>query len=339
MERMLVSAAPYFSAEGVDSFVVGLGSEHPFADQLRAAGYEVRTFPNNLTSIRAGRRIRRLVIDNDINVIHIHPEANYLRNVLTARWALGRRGSIVRTVHSIFPARGKWWLSRFTQAVIADRLVHCIVAPSSDVQRAERRIGRKATIVMNWVDDRMFALAAERAARQRSDDQPPIGLILGNCGEVKNHGLAIAASAQAGHSPLHIGDERDADENESKQLDALASSGQLRSRGPRTPDHALVEADYLMVPSIREGMSVALAEGLTVGLPAIVNDVPGLRWAATIPGVRLVSGAERWSAEVSAISAGSSAGPVGYDFSAARGARDYARVYRHQALLTEGPKN
>ncbi|WIB00732.1 glycosyltransferase [Curtobacterium sp. MCBA15_012] len=336
MERMLVSAAPHFTAQGIDSMVVGLGSEHPFAEELRRAGYDVSTLRTDKNSLRAARQIRDLLVEKQVDVVHIHPEANYLRNVLAARWAIGANGSIIRTVHSIFPARGKWWLSRFVQAAVADRFVYCVVAPSPDVQVYERRIGRATTLVMNWVDDRMFTLRAERAAQQRSVERRPVGLLLGNCGQVKNHSQAISASLAAGHDLIHVGDERDADEYEVRQLNSLDANGQLRARGPSTPDRALLEADYLMIPSIREGMSVALAEGLTVGLPAIVNDAPGLRWAASIPGVQVVSGEAQWSAEVSAISVGSSAGPVDYDFSAARGARDYARLYRRQLLAAEG---
>ena len=46
MERMLVSAAPGTSPQaGVESVVVGQGLDHPFAGELRDAGYSVRTIP------------------------------------------------------------------------------------------------------------------------------------------------------------------------------------------------------------------------------------------------------------------------------------------------------
>ncbi|WP_181436524.1 glycosyltransferase [Curtobacterium sp. MCPF17_001] len=328
MERMLVSAAPYFAAAGVHTSVIGQGDDQPFADSLRNAGYTVDLVESIAGSWRNALHFRKIVRSSSIDVIHIHVEANYLRNVIVARWALGTRGSIVRTVHSIFPARGRWWFSRAVQAAIGDRFTRAIIAPSPDVELNERGIGRRTRTIMNWVDDRMFALAQVRSRTSTCDDGPPVALILGNCGSVKNHDIALQALASTDHKLLHLGDERDASAQERRSLDELEQRGQLLSRGPASPDDALVAADYFLLPSVREGMSVALAEALTVGLPAIINDAPGLRWAASAPGVRVVAAADEWETALQEFgSVEPQAGDAVFDFSASRGVDEYLSAY------------
>lgn len=337
MERMLVSASTYFRAADVQSFVIGQGETHPFADTLSEAGYSVEQVPSIAKTWNDVRNFRRMVRANSIDVVHIHVEANYLRNVLAARWALGKHGSIIRTVHSIFPATGRWWLSRFVQATIADRFTKAIIAPSPDVAAVERRIGRRTQTIMNWVDDRIFELARQRARSRRRRDGRPIGLILGNCGAVKNHDIALEALSKTDHALFHLGDERDASPGEIATLDALEGTGRLKARGPATPDTALLEADYFMLPSEREGMSVALAEALTVGIPAIINDAPGLRWAADALGVTVIRKAEDWETVLLEIDWYRQIVHSPHDFSARRGVDDYIAAYRFPARKSLRP--
>ena len=77
MERMLVSAAPYFAIAGIDSVIVGQGEDHPYADELNAAGYRVRTVPG-INWIRGYRAWARLLREEEPDVVHIHPRERSL---------------------------------------------------------------------------------------------------------------------------------------------------------------------------------------------------------------------------------------------------------------------
>ncbi len=336
MERMLVSSAPHFRAQNISGIVLGQGEENPFAAELRAAGFAVATMPRLGRSLSSAARLRLLVREHGVDVVHIHPEANYLRVVLAVRWALGRRGGIVRTVHSVFDAHGRWRFTRFVQAVIGDRFVDVIVSPSIDVAENERRNWRRSRIIPNWVDDRMFAVRDARDAREARDESSsgrravPLALIVGNCAGVKNHEFALRELSHSGHDLIHLGDESDASPEELALLAGLASEDRLRGRGVKDPSEALVAADYFLMPSLREGMSVALAEALVVGLPAIVSDLPGLRWARDIEGVTALSlkGSD-WADAIGAVgSEQARREDARFDFSARRGAREYADLYR-----------
>lgn len=329
MERMLVSASDHFQAEGVFAAVVGRGPNHPFSSNLAEAGYKVYTVPQSRWTLSSVRRVRQIVRANHFDVIHLHTEADYLRTVLLCRFVFGRRIAIVRTVHSIFDAKGKWFWSRWLQAAIGDRFVQTIVAPSPDVTATETRVGRHAQTVYNWIDDRFAAFRTQRETTQLLD-RPPLAVLVGNCSPVKNHQMALQAVLATGWNVAHVGDESNCSSEEIELLDRLQASGQLVIRGPGTPDEAIRRGQVFLMPSRREGMGVALAEALVSGMDALVSDVPGLRWARGVNGVLMVQ--LELAAWVDALnSAGEGlarSGDLDLDFSATRGAKEYADIYR-----------
>jgi glycosyltransferase involved in cell wall biosynthesis len=330
MERMLASAASHFRDENITNIILGQGNHHPFADELRASGYDVRIVNSVGTSWGDMWALRKLVRELAIDVIHIHTEANYLRNAIACRTALGARGGLIRTVHSVFDARGLWRIKRLIQASVADRLLSSLIAPSPDVAANESKLGRRARVVYNWVDDRFFAMSEARGDRARTVDDTPLALIVGNCSEIKNHELALRALSTSTHLLIHLGDESGASAEELALLQDLDKDGRLLLRGVHSPDAALRRADYFMMPSRHEGMGVALAEALVAGLPALVSDVPGLGWARGMNGVSILAENEKawvislesWQNETASTES------LAIDFSAARGAHEYADLYR-----------
>lgn len=335
MERMLTTAAEPFLTEDIENIVVGQGTDHTFRPQLEEAGYVVYGVPPLVRIVDSARYLKEIVQRHDVDVIHIHTEGNYLRTTIAARLALGKRGALVRTIHSIFDARGRWYWRRRVQATLADLLVASVVVPSPDVAENERKFGRSnVRLILNWVDPRFFAL---RERRQRAEGSlgPPIAVIVGNCSPIKQHELALGPIMSAGHLVWHVGDESGANPGERTLLDQFEDAGRLISRGTQAPDRALAEADYFVFPSSHEGMGVALAEAIAAGVPAFVNDVPGVQWARGLMNVVFVTDTESaWRGAILSwplsekTKEGTRESP---NLSASRGARQYAEIYR-QAL-------
>ena len=216
LERMLVSAAPYFRAVGVRSTLVSQGAEQPFASELQAAGYSVVCIPPVKTS--SGRRAWASVIRHEQpDVIHIHPEQAFAAAILVGHRA-APDARIVRTVHSYFPATGWWGIKRRLQLALSEQHVSATVFLNQEMASHESGYGRSGFVIGNWVDDAF--LTSGRS------DRPDVDVILvGNCSQVKNHAVVLAAALQSGWTVAHIGDESETSDHERGLLEQLGAKG------------------------------------------------------------------------------------------------------------------
>ncbi len=292
-EVMLAAAAPRFQAAGWEGHILSTG-ETPgaFAPALEHAGYIIHHLPFART---AGyfARFHRLVARLRPDVTHIHSEQASL-----AHAALGRRG--VRTVHACFEFTGalRWrkaaerWLCRSLFGVIH-------IAPSPSVRENERQRFLNDTVLCpDWYDERRFQpptddqrLAARQALGLAPDDV--VVASVGNHEPVKNYATGLRAFALAAADSrlrfLHIG--RTTDLAGGEALPQLAAALDLGARARfigETDEVArhLHAADAYLMPSLREGFSIATVEAMACGLPQILADVPGLAdFRATIPDV------------------------------------------------------
>lgn len=326
MERMLQSGAAYLASSGVRSTLLAQGQAHPYAQQLREAGFAIRTVPP-LRTARGALAYSRMLAEVDADLLHVHAESAFAVSVLLAGLVKPAM-PIVRTVHNIFDQGGRARLSRRTQSLVADRRVARFIAPSPDVQEIEERFGRNLTMIYNWVDDSYSASAAAGSPDQAT------AVIVGNCSPVKNHAVALEALSRRKYKIHHFGSETDAPSDETRILNDLEEKGLLLHRGQGDPLEAMRSASVFVMPSLREGMGVALAEALSVGLPCLVSDVPGLQWAKGLEQVVSVEPTpEAWRAAVAQLPAvDARAQPAALpDFSARRGIEQYVAVYM-QAL-------
>lgn len=328
MERMFISAAPYFFSSKCEPVIVGQGSEHSYLAPLSQAGYRVET----IESIRSWQGMaawQRLLRRERPDVIHIHTEGAFGASVLVAKAALPKV-PVIRTVHNVFSPRGKARVSRFIQAKLADWAVSTFIAVSPDVQDNERKLGRSAELIFNWVDDQFFEA---RALRKSGKSESPTAVIVGNASKIKNHGLALRAVVENKKVSLYYhGDETAATREEKNLLDQLASEGRLLYRGVGDPLESLVKASVFLLPSKHEGMPIALSEALVVGVPAIINDVPGVQWAKEFPNVLSISENSReWDEAMTILAEGSKSLGVNQglllDLSARRGVKELLSVY------------
>ncbi|WP_347059000.1 glycosyltransferase family 4 protein [Blastococcus sp. HT6-30] len=325
MERMLVSAAPYFAAAGVESHVFGRTDAANYSERLREAGYVVHMTSSQ--GMGSWRDLARTLRRGRFDVVHIHTEGKYLATVLAVVLASRGRARIVRTVHNVFNAQGLWLFKRRLQATLADPFVHVVVAPSDDVVRHERMFGRRPRLIYNWVDDEFFDVRRRRRNREEGAS-PAVGLIVGNCSEVKRHELALEAVSRLGHSVAHLGIETSASQQEAVLLDKLDQAGVVLVRGVGDPALIMSTASYFLMPSVWEGMGVALAEALVAGLPAVVSDSPGLQWSKGLPGVSMVPPLiDEWTAAIDELDSGPAPAALPIDFSASRGVSEYLSIY------------
>lgn len=282
-EQMLRLAAPLFRAQGCELHILATAERPgPYAAPLEEAGYRVHHAPwspGPRIYWHLARQWRRL----GVGVVHVHAERGNLGYVLAARGA--GASSVVRTVHNHFAFDGALRLRRSVERRIAERLgTHWVsIAPGVEANERER-FGVDSTLIGNWYDSTRFVPpSAAQAASARGalgiDPTCTVLLVVGNCSAIKNHAMLLRALARCtvdGWLLLHAGQEEDG-HPELALVEALGIAQRVRFLGA-VPDMLplLHASDLFVMPSLREGMSIALLEALGTGLPGLLARSPGL---------------------------------------------------------------
>ncbi|MDQ0100648.1 hypothetical protein J2T10_000267 [Paenarthrobacter nicotinovorans] len=299
MERMLHSGGKYSQVPLDRVTIVGQGTENPFASELEGVGYSVATIPK-LKSWKGMAALMRTIRSERPSVIHVHTESAYAQAVLAAK-AASPGTPIIRSVHSIFKKRFLPNLYRRITSVFLDRYVARFVACSPEVQSFESAFGRNIEVVWNWVDDSFFV---QRGIEDRdlTASSTKEFIFVGNCSVIKNHDLVLRAlqvshvEARVPFRLYHYGRESGASVFEVETLNRLEKGGRLGHRGVGNPLESMSQRPLYLMPSLHEGMGVALAEAIVVGLSCLVADSVGLQWAREFPNVRHVSNdLEAWT--------------------------------------------
>jgi glycosyltransferase involved in cell wall biosynthesis len=346
-ERMLECSIGEWTRAGIVPTVIGTGDgSHPFADNLRAAGYDVLVVPDIRSvagAISLARVLRRLRTD----VVHIHRESCF---DLTAALAVltGRNTGIVRTVHGNFRLHGQAHMRRSARVRLARRIGTLWVSISQEVLETERSYvpWGDGTCVENWVDTDEIQSEANPATRREIRDALGIAAsakvltLIGNCSEQKNHSL-VTTALRGVSTPwvvLHVGSEQHATATEARGWTDLPDRHSVYRLGERSDVARLLAAsDVVAIPSLVEGFSLVAVESLCAGVPVLANDVAGLKWLREFAAVRPVS--PDLSAWTYALEGHDSAGmfraanrdatQIQSRFSPARGVSQYVAIYRN----------
>ena len=288
-EQMLRLAAPQFRAAGCDLHILTTGLQPgSFAAPLQAAGYRIHHRPWSRWPafyVALARDWRGLAFD----VVHVHAERGNFGYLLAAHAA--GASSVVRTVHNHFAFDGVLRLRRAIERRIAARLgTHWVsIAPGVDDNERDR-YGMRPTLIANWYDSTRYATpsAAQVAAARQAlqiDARTTVLLVVGNCSPIKNHDLLLHALARCKSQDwllLHAGREHP-DHPERELAQALGIADRVRFLGAVSDMLPMLRAsDCFVMPSLREGSSIALLEALGVGMPVLLAQSPGLvdlrRW-------------------------------------------------------------
>ncbi|MEP7311545.1 MAG: glycosyltransferase [Pseudomonadota bacterium] len=286
LERVVTDLAIAQREAGDDVGVFCLYREGALAAELRSAGIEVAC-ANKSDGIdpRPLWRLRRAAMQGGWNVLHSH---NLVPNYYTALATLaGRsRAVLINSCHDMGTRLGNnrlrrlylWSLSRTARvAMVADQVMERYV--SSGYIPASR-----ASVVYNGIQVARFAptLARSKAARMTLNI-PADALVIGCVGRlvpVKNHALVIAAlpdllRTYPGLQLVLLGG-GELKSQLQKQAEALGVSAQILFAGERADVVDLLPAlDVFILPSLSEGLSIALLEAACSALAIVATNVGG----------------------------------------------------------------
>ena len=228
-------------------------------------------------------RLRRLVKDRRITVLHSHNFSAWLYSAFAARSV----GGIchVHTEHSgVEPSRRRYfaerWLSRITNHVIAVSN-HVYEVMIRDIGISTSR----ARLIHNGVNTDRFAPNTKVRAQARgtlgfTEEDFVVGIVA-RLAPIKNHSLLLCAFASFGIDlPLRkklliVGDgaERSKLEDLSRQL---GINGITHFAGDRRDTEVLLNTmDVYVLSSQSEGMNLTLLEAMSSGLPVVATAVGG----------------------------------------------------------------
>ncbi|NLF33196.1 MAG: glycosyltransferase [Planctomycetes bacterium] len=177
-----------------------------------------------------------------------------------------------------FPRLGR----RLDAAVGRTDVYQQIVAVSQAVADSfaghDPRYRSKLTVIPNGLAT--LAPAADRlATRQRHalDAGRPLLLCVGRLVGQKNHRTALDALARLPEAQLALVGDGELRPMLQAQCRRLGLEGRVRFLGQRTRQEVadlLAAADAFVMPSLHEGMSIALIEALAAGVPVVSSDIP-----------------------------------------------------------------
>jgi glycosyltransferase involved in cell wall biosynthesis len=282
-ERLLVSFA-----RGADHAAFAFGAayllpwKHHVVADLERDNIDVRCLeaPRPL-DLRWVLRLRRLIRDRDVEVVHLHSPlvAAFARlGVRTMR----RRPMLMGTEHNVWSSH-RWptrWMNRSTIG-----LEDITVAVSDEVRSSmPSHIADRTEVIAHGVD--VAAIAARRSERQaaRSElglDNELVIVTVANLRANKDYPTLLHAAAKLvaeGHGVrfVSVGQGPLADELAAIR-DRLGLGDRFRFLGyQEDPIRVLVAGDVFALSSRYEGLPIAMLEAFAAGLPVVATSVGGI---------------------------------------------------------------
>jgi glycosyltransferase involved in cell wall biosynthesis len=234
----------------------------------------------------AWRKVARVLREQRIDVVHTHNTPALIDGVIGAKLA-GTR-TVVHTDHGrLYPDKRRYLLAEH----ILSHFVYKIAAVSAETAQHLRQYQRiaadKLVTITNGVESVRYESGIDRARKRRELGIPPTAPIVGFAARLaEQKGLAYLLEAfprvrervpaahlvVAGHGPL-------ADEHRSA-AHALGITEHVHFLGLRTDVAELLQLfDCYVIPSVWEGLPMALLEAMAAGCPIVASNVGGVPMA------------------------------------------------------------
>jgi glycosyltransferase involved in cell wall biosynthesis len=289
-ERMLLGVLRNLDATRFDSIVCCIQDRGELADEVESLGIPVRALglmQRGGFDQRVIPALRHLIREQKVELLHSHL---YHAN-LYGRLAAWRAGiPIIASVHNTYTRRK--WHRHMINGLLA-RFTFRITAGSADVERDIVRYDRvapeKVARLANCIDlDRVMTSLSPTAAKQRLGFEP-VDLVIATVGrmeEQKGHAFLLDAFASLLQTPelegmplrlVVVGDGRLKSAMEQRAAD-LGIATACRFPGSIKDLADVYRAiDVFVMPSLWEGLSLAMLEAMAAGLPMVATDVGGVR--------------------------------------------------------------
>ncbi len=282
-EKLMVDLLPRLRDIGYEVDLLTFnGDQTPFRTELQSKGINVYDFGNgeSLASLYSPLNILRLIpFMRKYDVVHTHNTAPQLFAAIAG--TLGR-AKLITTEHNTSNRRRGSRVMASIDKLMYQRYSHIICISDKAEENLREHLGRintEISTINNGVDIDLFAKAESNGELERlAPNSTKIVMVAGFRAQKDQDTLIKSLRYFPDRFNLFlVGDgERRA------ELENLAKKMNLTHRvhflGIRTDIPQLLhEADYVVMSSHFEGLSLSSVEGMSVGKPFIASDVDGLR--------------------------------------------------------------
>jgi glycosyltransferase involved in cell wall biosynthesis len=278
-EEVIALEAKYLDRARFEPLVCVLSDKDgPVGAELRSAGVEVVALgrPTHRLSLGLLREVRRLIQERGVEIVHAHD----YKSALCARLLARGRLPVVYTVHLGYgrPRRKHHLVNR-----LLGGWTDAVVGVSEDICRAVRQLDRlpaeKVRLLPNAIDTgRLTAGAGGREELRRALGLGAEAVVFIAVARLEadkglHHLIEALSGLHANCSALIVG--RGPEEARLRRRAAeLNLTGRVVFAGmQREVGRYLAAADAFVLPSLAEGMSVALIEAMHLGLPVVATSV------------------------------------------------------------------
>ena len=274
-ERQVIGLLSHLSGWGHENHLLC----HPggrLSTEAQAIG--IRTYPlsvRNDLDLRPVFRLRRLIRAGGYDVVHFHTKRAHALTLWLGNPPPGLKRVVTRRMD--YPVR-RGWYDRY----LYNRQVDGVIAISRKIAQllTEGGVSReRIRVIHSGVDPRPF-----QKARQRSDDGgPPV--VIGTVAVLearKGHRFLLEAAAYLKQQGRRLIYRIAGDGSEKERLHeltrALGLQEEVSFEGFVSDVAAFLSAiDIFVLPSLFEGLGVAVLEAMAAGKPVVATDVGGLR--------------------------------------------------------------
>ncbi|HET9359366.1 MAG TPA: glycosyltransferase [Vicinamibacterales bacterium] len=290
-EVQVASTVAYLVGDPGISLMVVLLNDGPLARELRRLGVSVTVVDESRTSALA---ILFFLIGflkrNEIELVHTHRYKDTVLGFIAARFAGVPHA--VRTIHGLREPMKGWDRVKFgvyeaLERVALHRWADLVIAVSKHIADDLTGAGYPPAIVThihNGVDLRALARTRRRDEVRHDLGIDPTALVIGTAGRlvpVKGHASLLRAAGlilqkERRAKFLIVGDGPLRGELTALAVD-LGIDGACQFLGHRADVHDLVSAmDIFVLPSLAEGIPMAVLEAMALGSPVVATAVGGV---------------------------------------------------------------
>lgn len=245
--------------------------------------------PLNQNNIKAYRRLKKIINENNYEIIHCHTPVAAMLTRLAARRARKKGTKVIYTAHGFHFFKGAPllnWLIYFPVEFICSFFTDVLITINQEDYKLAKGIMKAKNIEYIpgvGIDIEKYKnIQVDKKAKRKELGVSEDAFILLSVGEInknKNHEVIIEALNRLNNPNICycIAGQGELKDYLKNKIISLGLQNQVHLLGYRKDINELCHiADIFCFPSRREGLGLAALEAMAVGLPIITSNVHGI---------------------------------------------------------------